>query len=221
MGGDPGDLRVGGLSAIVSSTTNLTIAIITGFVGVAGVEALAGYGAGARLEFLLVPLSYGIGGPAGIMIGTNIGAGQRERALTVGWTTVLLAGLTAETIGLAAATWPTLWIGAFSHDPGVIAAGADYLRTVGPVFGFFGVGYAMYCIGQGTGGMRWPVVGASVRAGIAVLGGLSCVYLGARMHGIFLSAAVGMVSFGCLALPGLVRQSGFGIRQGAARLTAE
>jgi putative MATE family efflux protein len=214
-------LRVGGLSAIVSSTTNLTIAIITGFVGVAGVEALAGYGAGARLEFLLVPLSYGIGGPAGIMIGTNIGAGQRERALTVGWTAVLLAGLTAETIGLAAATWPTLWIGAFSHDPSVIAAGADYLRTVGPVFGFFGVGYAMYCIGQGTGGMRWPVVGASVRAGIAVLGGLSCVYLGAGMHGIFLSVAAGMVSFGCLALPGLVRQSGFGIRQGSARQTAE
>jgi Na+-driven multidrug efflux pump len=214
-------LRVGGLSAIVSSTTNLTIAIITGFVGVAGVEALAGYGAGARLEFLLVPLSYGIGGPAGIMIGTNIGAGQRERALTVGWTTVLLAGLTAETIGLAAATWPTLWIGAFSHDPGVIAAGADYLRTVGPVFGFFGVGYAMYCIGQGTGGMRWPVVGASVRAGIAVLGGLSCVYLGAGMHGIFLSVAIGMASFGCLALPGLVRQSGFGIHQESARQTAE
>src|SRR5258706_15129108 len=56
-------LRIGGLSAIVSSTTNLTIAIITGFVALAGVEALAGYGAGARLEFLLVPLSYGIGGP--------------------------------------------------------------------------------------------------------------------------------------------------------------
>jgi putative MATE family efflux protein len=203
-------LRVGGLSAIVSSTTNLTIAIITGFVSLAGVEALAGYGAGARLEFLLVPLSYGIGGPAGIMIGTNIGAGQTERALRVAWTTVLLAGLTAETVGLAAATWADVWIGAFSTDPRVIAAGSDYLRTVGPMFGFFGVGYAMYCVGQGTGGMRWPVAGACVRAALAVLGGMVCLHLGAGVHWMFLAVAVGMASFGCLALPGLIRQSGFG-----------
>jgi Na+-driven multidrug efflux pump len=204
-------LRVGGLSAIVSSTTNLTIAIITGFVASAGVETLAGYGAGARLEFLLVPLSYGIGGPAGIMIGTNVGAGRIDRALRVAWTTVLLAGLTAEIVGLAAAVWPDIWIGAFSTDPGVVAAGSDYLRTVGPMFGFFGIGYAMYCVGQGTGGMRWPVAGACVRAALAVLGGLTCLHVGAGVHWIFLSVAVGMASFGSLALPGLIRQSGFSV----------
>jgi hypothetical protein len=38
---------------------NLTIAIITGFVDPHGVAALAGYGAGSRLEFILVSLSYG------------------------------------------------------------------------------------------------------------------------------------------------------------------
>jgi Na+-driven multidrug efflux pump len=210
-------LRVGGLSAIVSSTTNLTIAIITGFVASAGVEALAGYGAGARLEFLLVPLSYGIGGPAGIMIGTNIGAGRIDRALRVAWTTVLLVGLTAETIGLAAAIWPEVWVGGFSRDAGVIAIGSDYLRTVGPMFGFFGIGYAMYCVGQGTGGMRWPVAGACVRAAVAILGGLSCLHVGASVHWIFLSVAVGMASFGCLALPGLIRQSGFGLNESATK----
>jgi len=214
-------LRVGGLSAIVSSTTNLTMAIITGFVASAGVEALAGYGAGARLEFLLVPLSYGIGGPAGIMIGTNIGAGRIDRALRVAWTTVLFAGLTAETIGLAAAIWPEVWIGAFSTDAGVIAIGSDYLRTVGPMFGFFGIGYAMYCVGQGTGGMRWPVAGACVRAAVAVSGGLSCLYLGAGVHWIFVAVAIGMASFGCLALPGLIRQSGFGLNETAMKCPAK
>jgi hypothetical protein len=59
-------LRAGGMSALVSATTNLTIAIITAYVGTAGVTALAGYGAGARLEFILVPFAYGIAGPAGI-----------------------------------------------------------------------------------------------------------------------------------------------------------
>ena len=214
-------LRVGGLSAIVSSTTNLTIAIITGFVGSVGVEALAGYGAGARLEFLLVPLSYGIGGPAGIMIGTNIGAGHRGRALRVAWTAVLLAGLTAETIGLVAATWPYIWIGAFSRDAGVIAVGSDYLRTVGPMFGFFGVGYAMYCVGQGTGGMKWPVAGACVRAALAVLGGLTCLHLGLGVRWIFVAVAIGMASFGCLALPGLIRQSGFSLHETGTKHAAE
>ncbi|UQR63110.1 MATE family efflux transporter [Bradyrhizobium sp. C-145] len=213
-------LRIGGLSAIVSSTTNLTIAIVTGFVAVAGVGALAGYGAGARLEFLLVPLSYGIGGPAGIMIGTNIGAGRIDRALRVAWTTVLLAGLTAESVGLAAAIWPEVWIGAFSRDTGVIVAGSDYLRTVGPMFGFFGIGYAMYCVGQGTGGMRWPVAGACLRAAVAILGGLGCLHAGASVHWIFLSVAVGMASFGCFALPGLIRQSGFGPNESATKCPA-
>ena len=61
-------LRVGGMSAVVSASTNLTLAIVTAYVGMGGVEALAGYGAGSRLEFLLVPLAYGIGGPVGIVI---------------------------------------------------------------------------------------------------------------------------------------------------------
>jgi Na+-driven multidrug efflux pump len=93
-------LRVGGMSALVSSTTNLTIAIITAYVGTAGVAALAGYGAGARLEFILVPFTYGIGGPAGILIGTNIGAGQGGRALQTAWITLLLSALATEAIVL-------------------------------------------------------------------------------------------------------------------------
>jgi putative MATE family efflux protein len=212
-------LRVGALSAIVSSTTSLTIAIVTGFVGSAGVEALAGYGAGARLEFILVPLSYGIGGPAGIMIGTNVGAGQQARALKVAWATVLMAGLVTEAIGLAAFAWPGAWIGAFSDDPRVLATGSTYLRTVGPMFGFFGIGYALYCAGQGTDRMEWPVAGACLRAVLAVVGGALSIHFGAGPQWTFVAVGVGMASFGCLALPGLIRKSGFGPRTSPAHLT--
>jgi Na+-driven multidrug efflux pump len=45
-------LRIGGMSAVVSASTNLTLAIVTAYMGMGGVEALAGYGAGSRLEFL-------------------------------------------------------------------------------------------------------------------------------------------------------------------------
>jgi putative MATE family efflux protein len=205
-------LRVGGMSALVSATTNLTIAIITAYVGAAGVAALAGYGAGARLEYILVPFTYGIGGPAGILIGTNIGAGQGGRALRTAWITLLWSALAAEAIGLAAATWPAAWIGAFSGDPAVLAIGTTYLRTVGPFFGFFGMGYALYCAGQGTGRMEWPVAGALTRAAIAVAGGAAAIKLGASLDHIFMAVSLGMMSFGLLSLPGLFHRSAYGTR---------
>jgi putative MATE family efflux protein len=206
-------LRVGGMSAMVSATTNLTIAIITAYVGTAGVAALAGYGAGARLEFILVPFTYGIGGPAGILIGTNIGAGQGGRALRTARITVLLSALAAEAIGLAAATWPAAWIGSFSRDPAVLAIGTTYLRTVGPFFGFFGIGYALYCAGQGTGHMGWPVAGAVTRAAIAVAGGAAAIRFGTNLDHIFMAVSLGMTSFGLFSLPGLLLRSGYGTRQ--------
>jgi Na+-driven multidrug efflux pump len=212
-------LRVGGMSGLVSASTNLTLAIITGFVGTHGVAELAGYGAGSRLEFILVSLSYGIGGPAGILIGTNIGAGNAARGLRVAWMGTLIAVLTAETIGLAVACWPMMWLGAFSHDPTVLATGSAYLRTVGPFFGFFGMGYALYCAGQGTGRMGWPATGALVRAAIAIIGGALALRLEAGLGGIFLAAALGMTAFGCVSLLGLVLRSGYEGRNGPRAVT--
>jgi len=98
-------LRIGGMSA----TTNLTSAIVTAYVPMGGVEALAGYGAGSQLEFLLVPLAYGIGGPVGIVISTNLGAGRTDRAVSESWIGVLTAGALTELIGVTAAAFPKAW----------------------------------------------------------------------------------------------------------------
>jgi Na+-driven multidrug efflux pump len=197
-------LRVGGMSSLVSASTNITLAITTGVVGHYGVSALAGYGAGARLEFLLVSLSYAIGGPAGILIGTSVGAHDNTRAQRVAWIATLVAGLTAETIGLAAACWPDVWLSTFTRDPVALATGSTYLRTVGPIFGFFGVGYALYCAGQGTSRMQWPVTGALVRAAIAIAGSFLATRFGNGTSGIFLAVAAGMATFGILSLPSLI-----------------
>src|SRR5262249_27462337 len=55
-------LRVGAVAALITVQTNLTIAIVTGIVGRLGFGAIAGYGIGSRLEYLLVPLIFGLGG---------------------------------------------------------------------------------------------------------------------------------------------------------------
>jgi len=203
-------LRVSGMSALVSASTNLTLAILTSFVGSYGTTAVAGYGAGARLEFIIVSLSYGIGGPAGILIGTNVGAGNYRRALRIAWIGVLVAGFAAEAIGLTAAYWPNVWLEVFSSDPAVLTTGSAYLRTVGPFFGFFGIGYALYCAGQGTGRMEWPVTGALVRAVVAIAGSFLVLHINGDLIGIFRAASIGMMTFGCLSLPSLGLRVGYG-----------
>src|SRR5262245_23716483 len=117
-------LRIGAGASLVALMTNLTIALTTGLVGAFGPAAIAGYGIGTRLEYLLVPLSFGFGGPLVALVGTNIGAGNLERARRAawigGWTCFALTGA----IGLAAVLAPQAWLSLFTTDPAMIAAGA-------------------------------------------------------------------------------------------------
>jgi Na+-driven multidrug efflux pump len=122
-------LRVGGMSSVVSASTNLTLAIVTAYVAMGGVEALAGYGAASRLEFLLVPLAYGIGGPVGIVISANLGAGRIERAIKASWVGVLMACALTELIGLAAAAFP-------QHRQQMAAPVCSIKQTFGRNMGF-------------------------------------------------------------------------------------
>ena len=55
------------------------MALTTALVGAAaGPDAVAGYGTGSRLEYLLIPLVFGLGAPLVALVGTNIGAGQQR-----------------------------------------------------------------------------------------------------------------------------------------------
>src|SRR6185437_12386331 len=127
-------LRVGIASSVTSLSTNVTAIVATGLAGVIGPAAVAGYGTGVRLEYLLVPLVFGLGQPVGAMVGTAIGAGRHERALRVAWVGAAIAGGLTEAIGLTAALFPTAWLTMFGAEQQMIAVGADYLRIVGPFY---------------------------------------------------------------------------------------
>lgn len=93
-------LRVGAVAALITVENNLTILATTGLVGAFGPTAIAGYGVGTRLEYLLVPLVFGLGAPLVALVGTNIGAGSRDRALRVAWIGAALGFVICEAIGL-------------------------------------------------------------------------------------------------------------------------
>ena len=192
-------LRVGAVASISTFQTSLAVLLTTGLVGVAaGPEAIAGYGTGNRLEFLLVPLVFGLGAPLVALVGTNIGAGQKERALRIALTGGVIAFVLSETIGLAAAIWPTAWLGLFDDHPRMLEAGAAYLRHVGPAFGFFGLGLSLYFASQGAGRLLWPLSAGFVRLIIAVGGGWLAFWLVGTVDAIFAALAAALVTYGVM-----------------------
>ena len=190
--------RVGLVAALISLQTNLTIAIATGIVGAFGPAAIAGYGTGSRLEYLLIPLVFGLGGPLVAMVGTNIGAGRRDRALRVAWIGAAIAAACCEIIGVLAAIAPHAWLTLFDTDPAMLDAGTRYLQAVGPVYGLFGLGMALYFASQGAGRLLWPLLANFARLVIAAGGGWLVLRMTGSLTGVFAALAVALAAFGLI-----------------------
>jgi putative MATE family efflux protein len=203
-------LRVGAMAALVTVSTNLTIMIGTSLVGQFGPAAIAGYGTGARLEYLLVPLVFGLGSPLVAMVGTSIGAGKRERALRTAWIGAAMAVVLTEAIGLCAAAFPTAWLSLFDTDPAMLDAGARYLRAVGPFYGMLGLALSLYFASQGAGRLLWPLVANLTRLAIAgAVGWLALRWSGNLSH-VFLAQSLALVAFGLINAVAVAGGSWFG-----------
>ena len=191
-------LRVGAVAALITVQTNATVAVTTALVGQFGAAAIAGYGVGSRLEYLLVPLVFGLGSPLVAMVGTSIGAGRHQRALRTAWIGAAIAFGLTETIGLIAAALPFAWLTLFDRDPAMLAAGSQYLRVVGPCYGLFGLGMALYFASQGAGRLRWPLTAAVTRFVLAAGGGWLAFRLSGDLVYVFAALAVALAVFGTI-----------------------
>lgn len=191
------DILVVGLTGSISTVaTNLTIAISTALVGAFGAAAIAGYGTASRLEYLMVPLVFGLGAPLVAMVGTCIGAGQRERALRAAAIGAALAFVMTSAVGLWAAAFPHAWLRLFSTDAQMLEAGTLYLRAVGPFYGFFGLGLVLYFASQGAGRLTWPVIGNLVRLAVAGLGGWLALRWSGALAAVFIAQALALLLYG-------------------------
>src|SRR2546427_5984134 len=102
-----------------------------------------------------------------------------------------------ETIGLAAALFPGVWMSLFTRAPAVVAAGSAYLRVVGPTYGFFGLGLALYFASQGAGRLLWPLLAGFTRLVLAAVGGWVAIHwLGGGLAALSTVMALAFVTFG-------------------------
>ena len=213
-------LRVGIVSAIGVICTNLAVGIATSLSAHFGSGAIAGYGTASRLEYVLIPLVFGLGAPLLTMVGTCIGAGKRDRALQATWIGAGMAFAITETIGIAAALFPRGWLSLYGTDSVMLETGTLYLQTVGPFYGFLGMGLAMYFASQGAGRLLWPISATILRLLIAAGLGTLAIGLGGTLGHVFMAQGAALLVYGAGVAMAIAGGSMFG-KIGWPRRTAD
>lgn len=196
-------LRVGALACLSPLLTVGTVLVVTSLVAGFGTDALAGYGIGSRLEFLLVPIAFGVGVAAVPMVGMAIGAGDVRRARRVAWTAGAVSATLLGSIGLLLMAAPDLWVGWFSRDAAVLAQARSYLRWAGPGFAFFGLGLTLYFAAQGAGNITAPVAASILRFGCVLAAGHLVAASASGPWALFALVGAAMVLYGTVTALGV------------------
>ena len=194
-------LKVGVPGLINVSITNLSVILLTGIAGRLGTEVAIGYAMGARLEYILIPLAFGIGTAIVAMVGSNWGAKQYDRARRIAWVGAATVGTACASIGLLVALFPGLWMRLFTADAAIAHDGALYLQIVGPIYGLYGLGMGLYFATQGFGSVVWTVTANALR--LLVSAGCALVvarWLDLGLIGFGLGVALGFCAYAALTV---------------------
>ncbi len=95
-----------------------------------GVPALAALGIGHKLEGVSYMVATGFALASAALVGQNLGARRPDRARRAAWLTTGFATTVGAVAALAFIAFPGYLVGVFTRDPGVVAAGASYLRIM-------------------------------------------------------------------------------------------
>src|ERR1700731_2768141 len=197
-------LKVGAVSCLSPLQSVLTISIFTHLLARFGTEILAGYGIGARLEFMLTSIAFSFGIASVPMIGMAIGARRIARARRIAWTAGCIPFVSVGLLGTLIAIFPDLWINLFTHDPGVRATGAQYLSIAAPMYAFIGLSISMYFSSQGAAKVVGPVLAQTARLVFVAAGGWWLSTHDATAANFFTLAAASMVVLGLLSAASVV-----------------
>jgi putative MATE family efflux protein len=202
-------LRVSIPSAASTLLTNATFIVLTALVAPFGAEALAGYGAGGRLEYLLIPIVFGVGSALVPLVAASDGAGDFARVRKLTRAGAALGTGACGLVGTAAALFPSGWMGLFSSDEAVLGVGRSYLVGVGPAYAFLGLGLALYFAAQGRGRTVQPLLATLTRLLVAgVLGSFALGVLGWGIEHLFSLMACGLVAYGVVMVAVMRRELG-------------
>ncbi|MGJ5179839.1 MATE family efflux transporter [Bradyrhizobium oligotrophicum] len=192
-------LKVGLPTAFNAVMVNLTVILVTALAARFGTSELAAYGIASRLDYIMIPLLFGLCTATLTMVGINVGAGQGARARRIAVTSALTGAALVGVIGAVVALHPPLWLALFSHDADVLREGATYLRIVAPAYAALGFGFVLAFAGQGAGHVLWPFLASILRVLIAAGGGaVAVVWLGGGMASLAAMITLSLVAYALL-----------------------
>jgi MATE family, multidrug efflux pump len=197
-------LKVGAIACFSPLQSVLSVSIFTHMLAQFGTEVLAGYGIGARLEFLLTSIAFAVGIASVPMVGMAIGAGKVERARRIAWIAGAVTFLSMGAIGTLLALFPDLWVNIFTSDPSVRATSRQYLATAAPMYAFIGLALSMYFSSQGAAKVLGPVLAQTARLIFIAVGGWWLSTHDAGAGAFFMLAASSMVLIGVLSSASVV-----------------
>ena len=87
----------------------------------------------------------------------------------------------------------------------MLASGSAYLRAVGPFYGFYGLGFALYFASQGAGRLLWPLLAGLLMLLVATDGGWLMLRATGSERWLLAALAVGLVLYGILILVSILR----------------
>jgi putative MATE family efflux protein len=192
-------LKVGALSCFSPLQGVLTISIFTHLLATFGTAILAGYGIGARLEFMLTSIAFSVGIASVPMVGMSVGAGRIARARRIAWTAGLVCFVSVGAIGSIVALVPDIWVDIFTRDESVRAASRQYLSTAAPCYAFIGLALSMFFSSQGAAKVIGPVLAQTGRLVFIAAGGWTLATHDATAQNFFALAASSMVVLGVLS----------------------
>ncbi len=192
-------LKVGAVACFSPLQSVLTISIFTHMLAGFGTAVLAGYGIGARFEFMLTSLAFAFGIGSVPMIGMSIGAGNTARARRIAWTAGLVSFLSVGVMASVIAVFPDLWVTLFTHDENVLVASRQYLSTAAPCYAFIGLAMSMFFSSQGAAKVLGPVLAQTARLAFIAAGGFWLSTRDATAANFFVLAAASMVVLGTLS----------------------
>ncbi len=173
-----------------------TILGLTALVGSFGPHALAGYGIGTRIEFIMLPVIFAFGTALTTIVGTNIGAGNYDRAEAAGFYGVACSAILCGTAGGLLALFPNSWIPIFTDDAAAFAIARDYIRIVGPAYAFLGIGLVLYFASQGAGTMTWPIRAQILRFVLSVGGASLLVHqFDFGLNAVFITTVIALALY--------------------------
>ena len=196
--------KSGSLASCQSLMTIALALFCTTVISIFGINWTAGFGIAIRLELLLIPIIFGIGGALIAIVGANVGAKKISRAIAMTWKGTFFSVFIVGFIGLFFSIYPDLWSAFFTDNAEIKETSKLYLKVVAPFYAFFALGLGLYFTCQAFNTLLWPVIGTFIRMVFVIL--VTMLLFNFKVESpylIFVTMSSGLIIYGLFISLGL------------------